>query len=95
MTGKENFMKVIDGETPGWVPRYYGSVAPYSSFKPACLSVSPSPLTGTPLPAGRKDIFGVEFVATAFRKLDHFYNPKTKAVLGLRRSFDYEQYTYR
>jgi hypothetical protein len=66
MTEKENFMKVIKGETPEWVPRYYGGKDPYAT-KPqqtAGIMSSAIPTTIINKGKGRVDVFGVEYVAT-------------------------------
>jgi hypothetical protein len=49
MAEKENFMKVINGKIPAWPQRDYFGGDPYSSFKPARMSVSPSPVAGSSL----------------------------------------------
>jgi hypothetical protein len=66
LTEKENFMMVIRGETPEWVPRYamFG-VDPYATKPPACSSVMCSAIPfNFGDGKGYTDIFGVEYVAT-------------------------------
>jgi len=65
MTEKENFLRVMRGEEPAWVPRYGQMPDPYSTYKPAVVSVRCAPTSGTTYPDGsRVDIFGVEYTPT-------------------------------
>jgi hypothetical protein len=65
MTEKENFLKVIRGETPAWVPRWYGGVDPYGTKPPSCITVAPGFIRAKRTPEGGEDIFGVKYIATA------------------------------
>jgi len=67
LSEKENFMKVINGETPEWVPRYGMMGAdPYATKPSGCSSImcSAIPFGFTPGAKSYKDLFGVEYVAT-------------------------------
>ncbi len=64
MTEKENFMKVVRGEVPEWVPRYTFGPNPYATHPPAAMMIMPSCLMGNRTPEGGTDIWGVEFVTT-------------------------------
>jgi hypothetical protein len=61
MTEKENFMTVIKGGTPKWVPRFNLGPAMYATKPAAVASVSPSFMNGRRNPAGGEDIFGVPY----------------------------------
>ncbi len=60
MTEKENFMLVINGREPAWVPRYGIMNDSGTDYKPATAMTGPGFLRGE---KGR-DIFGVEYTAT-------------------------------
>jgi len=65
LTEKENFMKVIRGETPEWVPRYAMGPDPYAKKPPQSTSIMSSLVPRTPAEdRGYTDMFGVEYVAT-------------------------------
>jgi hypothetical protein len=66
MTEKENFMKVIHGEIPEWVPRYsMGMPDPYAKRHVPCMSVGynnwPMKSDGK---GGQIDMFGVPYTST-------------------------------
>jgi hypothetical protein len=63
---KENFMKVMRGETPEWVPRYYMGADPYATKPQQCATLASSAVPGTIISKGkgRVDVFGVEYIAT-------------------------------
>ncbi|MCL1803055.1 MAG: veratrol--corrinoid protein metyltransferase [Eubacteriaceae bacterium] len=67
LTERENYLKVIHGETPEWVPRYYAGVDPHSTKPPAAagLMVSPFPRLYDAETKISTDIFGVRYIATA------------------------------
>ncbi|GHU08942.1 hypothetical protein FACS1894151_05750 [Spirochaetia bacterium] len=65
MTEKENFMRVIRGEVPAWVPRFTFGPDPFATHPLAAAQVRPGFLNGSRTPRGGVDIFGVEYVATA------------------------------
>jgi hypothetical protein len=56
MTGKENFLKVIRGETPAWAPGWYGGVDPYAAKPPSSISVSPGFISAKRAPAGGESL---------------------------------------
>lgn len=65
LSEKENFMRVINGETPEWVPRYTMGPDPYAKKPPPSTGVMSSVIPRVPTEGrGFIDIFGVEFVAT-------------------------------
>jgi hypothetical protein len=66
MTERENFMRTIKGETPEWVPRYYGGADPYATKPQQCATLASSAVPATIINKGkgRVDVFGVEYVAT-------------------------------
>ena len=66
LTEKENFMKVINGETPDWVPRYAMGPDPNAKNPPPCTSIRSSviPMRPSGEDRGFVDVFGVEYVAT-------------------------------
>jgi hypothetical protein len=65
MTEKENYMRVVNGEEPAWVPRYGMGPDPYSEYKPANVMVAAEPLRGEFLPDGTHvDIWGVQYTPT-------------------------------
>jgi len=64
LTEKQNFMKVINGETPEWVPRYYMGKDPHATYPQQCGSMSPSFYMKDRTPQGGFDIWGVEFITT-------------------------------
>jgi hypothetical protein len=64
MTEKENFLKVIRGETPEWVPRFTMSPEPYATKPQAAMPVTPGFLNARRTKEGGFDIFGVEYIAT-------------------------------
>ncbi len=66
MTGKENYMRMIRGQMPAWVPMYSFGKAPGDEDVPAMGSLFPSPIGGEMRTQGpSKDIFGVTFVPAA------------------------------
>ncbi len=66
MTGKENYMRIIRGEIPAWVPYYTFGKSPLDKDEPAMAGIFPSPLSGDMSVQGpAKDIFGVTFVPAA------------------------------
>ncbi len=61
ITEKENYLRILRGEKPEWVPRYRMGVDENNP----CCTVSPGPLARRDLPNGNfLDIWGVEFVGT-------------------------------
>ena len=61
LTEKENYLMTLRGEVPEWVPRnMYAS----PGHPPDTGMAMPSIMFGEMTPTGRKDIWGVEFVAT-------------------------------
>ncbi len=65
ITEKENFMRVVRGEEPAWVPRYGVISGSDPRFKPACSSPMLGILRGKPGPDGiARDVFGVEYTPT-------------------------------
>jgi hypothetical protein len=83
MTEKENFLKVIRGETPAWVPRWYGGIDPYATKPPSSISVSPGFISAKRTPEG-----GFMFWGSA-------YGPKGDEALVNRRKWmtsEYEAY---
>lgn len=65
LSEKENFMKVINGEVPEWVPRYTMGPDPFAKKPPACTMMMSSLIPFVPTQNhGFIDMFGVEFVAT-------------------------------
>jgi len=67
LSERDNFMMVINGETPEWVPRYgmFGA-DPYAKYPLAVAGVMSSviPFNFNPENRSYTDIFGVEYVAT-------------------------------
>ena len=65
ITEKENFMKVINGGTPAWVPRYTFGPDKFATKPHQTTSIRSSILPVTQLEGGGfVDVFGVEFVPT-------------------------------
>jgi hypothetical protein len=66
MTERENFLKVMHGETPEWVPRYTFGPDPYATKPLQCTGIMSSANGGSMINKGkgRIDVFGVEYVAT-------------------------------
>ena len=68
LTEKQNFMKVINGETPDWVPRYFMGADPFATKPQQCVSlrcsVVPNRPAGDDSGISHIDVFGVEYVAT-------------------------------
>ena len=67
LTEKENFMKVLRGEEPDWVPRYTFGLPDAHASRPlqsAAIMSSAVPSTIINKGKGRVDVFGVEYVAT-------------------------------
>ncbi|MCL1804060.1 MAG: veratrol--corrinoid protein metyltransferase [Eubacteriaceae bacterium] len=67
LSEKDNFMKVINGETPEWVPRYTFGPDKFSTkeMATASLMVNAIPSTFVPGAATWTDMFGVSYVASA------------------------------
>lgn len=61
MTEKENFMRVVRGEKPEWLPRFVLFRNPRANYEPATLTLSPSFLTRHRAREGGFDIWGVEY----------------------------------
>ncbi|MDR0469318.1 MAG: veratrol--corrinoid protein metyltransferase [Peptococcaceae bacterium] len=66
MTERENLLRVLHGQEPGWVPRFGSRPSDADPGYPfAHMQVMPAILAGTVLPnGGRTDIFGVEYEPT-------------------------------
>jgi len=65
LTERENFMKVINGETPEWVPRYSFGPDPHAKKPPPCTSIMSSVIPRNQIGERESvDIFGVEYIAT-------------------------------
>jgi len=65
VTEKENFIRVLKGEEPAWVPRYHMGPNPIGVMEAAVASAEVPLLMGTIKPdGGRVDIWGVEYTAT-------------------------------
>jgi hypothetical protein len=65
MTEKENFMTVINGGVPAWVPRFNLGPAMYATKPAAVVSVSPGFLNARRGPGGGEDIFGVPYAPSS------------------------------
>ncbi len=64
LTEKENYLRVLNGECPEWVPQY-GYGAKYNPDNPqASIMVTPAILCEHRTKGGGKDVWGVEYVAT-------------------------------
>jgi hypothetical protein len=64
MTEKENFLTVIRGGVPEWVPRLAMGPDPYATHPISNVTVGPSFLMEGRTPQGGVDIFGVEYQST-------------------------------
>jgi hypothetical protein len=64
MTEKENFLRVIHGEVPEWVPRFGLGPDPYATKPPAVIHPNTSFMWQGFTPEGGHDIFGVEYQTT-------------------------------
>ncbi len=64
MTEKENFMRIVNGLEPGWVPRYGVIPGQDPRFKPACQSPMISMLRKRGPDGVFRDVFGVEYTPT-------------------------------
>jgi hypothetical protein len=65
LTPKENYLKLLNGEIPDWVPSYsYYGPFPGVPEPPPNGSIRPAFLMGNRTAAGGKDIWGVEWIPT-------------------------------
>ncbi|MDR2517017.1 MAG: veratrol--corrinoid protein metyltransferase [Spirochaetaceae bacterium] len=66
MTEKENFLRVLKGETPAWVPRYtMGMPDPYATHPIPCVSIGYTNWGMKPDgKGGMVDMFGVPYTST-------------------------------
>ena len=65
LTERENMLRVLKGEDPAWVPRYGSLPNPQAKYPRAMSTVRPSILNRADEQGVTRDIFGVEYVATA------------------------------
>ncbi|MDR1821208.1 MAG: veratrol--corrinoid protein metyltransferase [Oscillospiraceae bacterium] len=64
MTEKENYLRMLRGEIPEWVPQYTFGKMPGSDYNPANVMLEPDLLIQHRKNKGGKDIWGVNYVAT-------------------------------
>ncbi len=64
LTKKENYLRVLRGEIPEYIPEYTFGKMPGDTEEPTNWIVEPIVLRGERTATGRKDIWGVEYVAT-------------------------------
>lgn len=65
LTPKENYLKVLKGDVPEWIPTYTLAASPDSPFDcPSCL-FEPSVINGHRVNNGGLDIWGVNYVGSA------------------------------
>lgn len=63
LTPKENYLKILHGETPEWVPSYtLGAPNPEAAKEIPSMLFEPDPISGHRLNQGGKDIWGVNYV---------------------------------
>lgn len=64
LTEKENFMRVIRGEVPAWVPRFGSIPDPFTTKPSPAKYITPSVISmRKPVGGGKVDIFGVPYTA--------------------------------
>ncbi len=64
LTEKENYLRILNGETPEWVPTYTFGKMPGSDFDTANVRVEPSVINEHRIRGGGLDFWGVEYVTT-------------------------------
>jgi hypothetical protein len=64
MTERENYLRVLKGEAPAWVPRYGSLPNPYAKYPRSMSTIRPGVLNRASESGRQIDIFGVEFVPT-------------------------------
>jgi len=64
LTEKENYLRVLRGECPEWVPTYTFGVMPGANEHPANVMVEPLIISEFRVNGGGKDVWGVEYVPT-------------------------------
>ena len=64
LTEKENWLKVINGETPDWVPRYGMGRDPFAKTPSAATTLGVSWLNMGRTPDGGVDLWGVPYITT-------------------------------
>lgn len=66
LTPKENYLKILHGEMPEWVPSYTLGALPGSDVKAlSSLLFEPAPINGHRIHQGGLDIWGVNYVGAA------------------------------
>ena len=64
LTPKENYLKVLHGEIPEWIPQYTFGKMPGDTKEPPTALLEPPILIEHRLNGGGKDHWGVEYVPT-------------------------------
>jgi hypothetical protein len=64
LTEKENYLRLLRGGQPDWVPMYTFGVMPGSTEAPCNVMVEPGILSEFRRNNGGKDIWGVNFIPT-------------------------------
>ena len=64
LTEKENYLRVLHGEIPEWIPTYTFGKAPGATKEPPTALLEPPLIIEHRLKGGGKDIWGVEYVPT-------------------------------
>ncbi|MDR3209776.1 MAG: veratrol--corrinoid protein metyltransferase [Oscillospiraceae bacterium] len=62
LTEKENLLRALRGEVPAWVPHYTYGTDPEAAHPPALQFVMPPMFTGSMVPGGGTDVWGVKYV---------------------------------
>lgn len=64
LTEKENYLRVLNGEVPEWIPSYTFGKMPGSDVDPCNVIVEPAILSGHRDAGGGKDHWGVEYISS-------------------------------
>lgn len=64
LTEKENFLRILNGEEPAWVPKYTFGKVPGSDIDTANVRVEPSIINEHRIRGGGLDFWGVEYITT-------------------------------
>lgn len=64
LTEKENYLRVLNGEVPEWVPQYTFGKMPGSEVDPANIMIEPAILCGHRDAGGGLDHWGVEYISS-------------------------------
>lgn len=64
LTEKENYLRVLNGEVPDWIPTYTFGKVPGSDKDTANVRVEPSIINEHRIRGGGKDFWGVDYITT-------------------------------